>query len=497
MGFSNLSADGSRDQLRLDAGSSIRYTYKTTPRFLNALIRFEPVWTRDKNDRNESMYSSYSNESSTGRMTRLSDFGSYQLRGVIQADGGEYLFRDIFLCAGIATQVIYQSTFKDIQAESTDWVFHDIDDSVIQKQSEENRAENVGDSKQYRFSGELAAGWGRTEVGEYAATALLLVEVLDKHGLLDDQPSYDQMTFLAAMIYDLRRRHMVDDRLRRIEALEEITSYLQSEGLISLSNIRQCYVIQDVWDYYPRNKRVFGSKVTGGIGFYYSRQSSQSGLSGSMYQIVTNEFLNSIGAVDTVSLLSDSYYNFFHPVSSEEQSYLFMRADHSRPLGAHWHFSAWGTGRYYLREETPLRPASLQTAALNGSAWVSLVSATDLEYTDNYMLEGNISLEWLVDSRTSLSVGGNWSYTSLVWSWVDQYLDYDLGELVAANQSRSESRRFLGISSSLDYRISVPTTLMLDLSLRNSRYDYSGGGSDTVESDWSYRVSIGLQHYLF
>jgi hypothetical protein len=335
-------------------------------------------------------------------------------------------------------------------------------------------------------------------IGEYAATSLNIVDVLRKSGLLDEEPSYEQMVELTRRIYELRRKHTIDDRLRRIEALEEIIGYLQSERLIGSLNARQGLLIQDVWDYYPRNKRMFGTQILGGFGSNYSLRSQQGGASSRRGRLYIREYLDSAGIVDTTVIEHSAGYSYRHERNEDEQSYLYFRIDHLRPLNTHWHLSIWGTGRYYLNEDNADSPTIITDAVTASSENSDNASTTRQTYSDHYAIEGNADLEWLLDSRTSLSLGASYSYTNILMKQTYQHYDSDDETYTTVKNMRNESRRYLGASSTFYYRISIPTTITLNLMLLNQRsvYDFNGN-EKSVYSDWTYRVSVALQHYLF
>lgn len=496
--LSTSNQNESQDQLRLSGGSTLRYTYLTQPRFFNCFISFEPRWMAGAQNRNrETAYDVGESRSWSIDSIRIEN-NEYTLRGSTQLTGGQYIAGDLFLQASASASADYRSIYKDVRNDTSYSSYYSTVNNYTSQSSYFRHSDGTQDSKYYSIMSELTAGWGRLHVGEYAATALLIIEVLEENGLLDQDPSYDQMTELTRKIYELRRKHSIDDRLRRIEALQEIIGFLQAEKLIGTLNARQGLLIQDVWDYYPRNKRMFGTQIVGGYGLFHTFRSRQWGGTSSEGRLVTRQFLDSGNVVDTLLREFSSGYNYAHEKEDDEQSYLLIGVDYLRPLGTHWQLGLWGSGRVYLNNDNSASPMMTTQAQTGSSRLAANANATTMTYSDHYAIEGNASLEWLVDSRTSFTFGASWSLSNIVIKSTYQYYDSYLDSLFTTETSYKNSICNLGVSSNFYYRISIPTTLVVNLMLRNQLRTYDRGVQAKDEySDWTYQVSCSLQHYLF
>lgn len=488
----------SSDQLRLSGGSTLRYTFLTQPRFFNCRISFEPRWVAStQNKGRESQYDTGEAQSLSIDSIRTEN-GEYTLHGSTQLTGGQYIAGDLFLQASATATLDYRSIYKNVKNDTSFDSYYSAVNNYRSQSTYSSHLDRTEDSKYYSIMSELTAGWGRLHVGEYAATALQIIEVLDKNGLLDQEPSYDQMTELTKKIYELRRMHSTDDRLRRIEALQEIIGFLQTEKLIGTLNARQGLLIQDVWDYYPRNKRMFGTQIVGGCGLFYTLRSRQWGSTMSEERLITRQFLDSGNVVDTLLSEFSSGYTYAHEKQDDDQSYLLVGVNHVRPLGTHWQLDLWGSGRVYLNNDNSDSPMMTSQAQTASSRLTANTNATTQTYSDHYAIEGNVSLDWLVDSRKSFTFGASWSLSNIVTHTTYQYYDSYLDSLMIYKGWYKNSIRNLGISSTFYYRMSVPTTLIVNLMLRNQRRTYDQDGQNTSEySDWTYQVSCSLQHYLF
>lgn len=488
----------SSDQLRLSGGSTFRYTYLTQPRFFNCRISFEPRWAASAQNRGRESQYDTGVARSWSIDTIRTESGEYTLHGGTQLTSGQYLASDLFLQARANATVDYRSIYKNVREDTSYSSYYSAVNNYTSQSSSFSHSDRTEDSKNYSIFGELTVGWGRLHIGEYAATALQIIEVLEEIGLLDQDPSYDQMTELTRRIYELRRKHSMDDRLRRIESLQEIIGFLQAEKLIGTLNVRQGLLIQDVWDYYPRNKRMFGTQIVGGYGHFHAYRSRQWGTTTSEGRLVTRQFLDSGTVVDTLINEYSFDYNYAKESSDDEQSYLLIDLDHRRPLGPHWQLSLWGTGRIYLNNGNSANPIMTSKTQTAPSRLTANSNATTQTYSDHYAIEGNASLEWMVDSRTSLTFGAFWSLSNIVnhTTYVHYYSYPD--SLVTSEVQHKNSSRNLGLSSTFYYRVSIPTTLSVFLLVQNQRRTYELDGSDKNEfSDWNYQVSCSLQHYLF
>ncbi|MBU0983003.1 MAG: hypothetical protein KKA42_03970 [candidate division Zixibacteria bacterium] len=384
----------------------------------------------------------------------------------LEAQMDNYLAGDMFVSSRLRYDMRYRTSLDDERHDLLDRTSVDsagnmtrtIDDDLVQ---------NDDDSKTHAVSGQLGAGFGRMYDGRYATTALDLVEQARKAGLLQREPTFEEMTGLSELVFYWRNKHAVDSRLHRQEALDDLLAYLHSSGVIPTPGPHGTLLIQDVWDYFPNSSRNFGKRITISVGADCTRESAQNTRKTTYY--TWSETL----APDSTVLIPASdarveSHSYSHPVRENVGFFTAVAIDYNYPVNRRWQLDAHGHFNYYLN-------AYNQTSA-------NVRTDTD----DSYLLSTDLSSRYQYDSRTSATMG----------------IHYDRGRSI---RNRSSYLPDDGLSSSdtwnasstfrLDYRVAVPTTLFVrfNYAWQDTEYDRP---TDSSSHRTNYSVQLGFEHWI-
>lgn len=412
-------------------------------------------------------------------------FGSemFALNATLSTEQGKYLVSDLLLSFEFTASANYGKTLNSSDLrESESKRYYDDEYDLTQYL---DRQTSRGDRKQYGVSSAAAIGWGRIYQGEFAVAAMNFMEVLRKNGLLDGQPTYEQMQELTQIIFEYRMYHSIDSRLRRIECLDSILTYLDTEGIISDPGPRATALVQDVWDYFPQSHRPFGWTIKAGIGYQLSYISSQNAANREYYEFHGRGVDEVATPLDTFYLQHDKHYTYSHYADTLDEKYTFVNFQYLRPLSHHWHLEFSGNLRKYL----------------NGYRMVAVDVGVEqrVEIFNKWLYYASAALTWSVDSRTEFATSASFrhsteknlgTYYDIVYSGISRS--------IVPLDSKSSSSDLVFSASGL-YRLSVPTTLSARVSLFDSWDELLVPSRPQELSEESFRWNVGLtiQHYLF
>jgi len=100
-----------------------------------------------------------------------------------------------------------------------------------------------------RLSAPVSAGYGRIEPVEDLRLALYILEELQKAGKITDVPPEEVIIEMAREISKIKKKRFFDTRIRKIEELHVIDSFLVENNIISSNDINYFAVLNDQWDY--------------------------------------------------------------------------------------------------------------------------------------------------------------------------------------------------------------------------------------------------------
>ena len=209
-------------------GSQLMYRYETVDRVLKLGGSVSGNFSTYDSER-----SSYSSDSlGLNQSNEYINIERYSYRFTVTPsfETRSYLKADLF--AGISGNVsIQHADMPTDEHSSEDYDRYLYDDYIHNRYltSVEDRESNRRDRA---VELRLTPGWGRVYEGQYAATALYMIDELKGNGLLERVPSKKEMLELTEIIYQNRMAHEVDHRLAKIDALNAVTAYLTEIGVI-------------------------------------------------------------------------------------------------------------------------------------------------------------------------------------------------------------------------------------------------------------------------
>jgi hypothetical protein len=448
----------STDELQVLLNSKLVYQYQTIPRFFACSLN---VMSDIGFKNNQSGYGSYNKSASN-----LYEFSSKWMRQhmpniSLSTNMGTYVANDFFMGGSISAQWVYFNRpdgFNSFAASTNQSTVSKSAASYQEAQSLEEKSDYRG----YLLEAEVGPGWGRVYEGKYSATALYMIRELSRCGVLKRQPTYEEMTDLAKMIYKYRLTHYIDRRLFKIEALSGLIKKLVQAGLIDETGPMGYLLIQDVWDFFPVYDRRFGLMLRTGIGFDFEYYSSQ----------------------ETITEPGYTYHHYYgHAAGQQESPYAFAKIDYFRPIGMRWQMDLSGNWKYYFN------PSQWENSLWKNYGYVVTETATHYSYkfSADYDASLNAAIRYIYDSRTS----------AVLNSYYD-FAHYNSSREQDSSRTRSDYvGKNLGIKATMEYRISMPTTLSINL-----YYSHSWDENITdhnVSKYWpqSYSILIYLTHHLF
>lgn len=317
----------------------------------------------------------------------------------------------------------------------------------------------------------LVTGIGRIYEGWYAATALEVIEALRRDRLLLREPNPSEMFILTDMIYRARETQAIDDRLHRIQSLDHIMSYLRDNGVIADTGPYGFLLIQDIWDYYPTERRRFGLKAKAGIGVRLGTSDDDQSETGSLLQSAIYYYPDNDPPYDTAQIPDEySHINRFTHQRSKTVCFLGELA-YCRPISLRWQFNTDFSVEY--------RPESYQLRIDRVRDFAEGTDTGERKYRQetNDWLSVSLNTEWvyLFDNRTTVLLAALTDYRG---EWTTN-TDTDI----------FQATLYPGIT----YRLSVPTSVRL-----SGRFTYSDMNRSVTNTErWSYAVSASISHYLY
>jgi len=499
--------DNSWNRQDLNLSTSLRYRYETVQEFLTTDLSLYTRYDRGTEDYNSTEFQSFGREEMIEGTGSTRSF-SMNLRPSI--DAGKYVYRDFFAAANGYVSFAYSEKPTDRDRFHRRHYYFDGEYYSVSKSY--TTTDRPTDNRQWTIGLEVLPGWGRVYDGVFASTALYMIEELQKNQLLKRVPTRDEMLELTELIYQYRQKHVIDSRIRRLEALTEILTYLRDVGVTDDLGPYGHLVIQDVWDYFPRENRrrmdgryfpvtisrgtsgsrSFGTRVRTGIGADYRYDNRQQTDLRNTESTYTRYHKDSAGIVDTSSGYT-TWHSYYHGKNTSGNVYLTGLVEHHVPVSRKWQVDLSAQARYYIYAD---HDYSLFTAYYRDNRSSERMITEDWEYDDHYSLGFWASALYIVDSRTSLNVQALYNYEQVEYEVTRRQLVYNSSLTGGKHSYHSKYWQFL-LSGGLIYRISIPTTLHINANYYRTS---SEAVRDLVSNDYaddSYELSVSLSHYLF
>jgi hypothetical protein len=420
-----------RDEQAFQIESNINYYRETKTDFL--------LWALRGN-----YYLVNSSPSGSGSHSDLSEPGLH-----FSGEGGTFVISDFFVSSAIDLSWVYIHNLHDINPDRH--------------------------QREYDLCVAIMPGWGRIHDGRFAATAMYIVNELKNNGLLSRPPDNAEMLELTDKIYTFRTEYRVDERLHKIESLKAIIEYLESQGIVETTGPYGYLLIQDVWDYFPKESRRFGFRASAGFGFRYLYITDQ-----------MTDKRESDGQVD--------FHQYSHATRTFESPYIDTRIEFFKPIGMRWQLSLESHWKYYVRQKDRREYFRVAYQPNIGSTMGKYIFRHDSYY--NFLATG--SLRYILDSRTSAIVTAEYELNHY-YRWRDHYrLSPDEEYNHRENITKLETS-YLRLWGEIKYRISIPTTLRVRITMfRNNEQDNDLERNRYLEySKFAYHLSASLVHYIF
>lgn len=471
--------------------SRLAYRYQTVPRFLSTTLDITGSydWEKENTTRNRtgSDFSEIVEEYELSRSESKS--ARRELSTVAYADVGQYLSGDFFASIGASVRFMYEES-----PGATDYYFQDRVDYYaprVRTLLEERSSEHSPDMRHVLVSMVLLPGWGRLYRGNYASTAMYIIEELRSNGVLLREPTHDEMLALCDIVYQNRLEHAVDERIRKIESLDAIMSYLSDVGISDAGNGRACLLIQDVWDYFPRYGRTFGFRARLGPGFDYSHNRDRSTTISDYYRFLSYYDISNPGVVDTLYDYNEHEYRYQSTITEAYDTYLRAIVEYAKPLSRQWQLDLWASGKYYFsshitRAEWYSRYVVDDDGSNAGSSTYGFENDIDSRY--RFDLVGTAT--YILNSRTQLSFRTDYSYE---YFKADPESDF----LLDPDVRETTKKEFL-LAGGVTYRISIPTALTASVGYRHDRPgDASWYYVNSRYTEDRYFAGVSLSHYIY
>ncbi len=329
----------------------------------------------------------------------------------------------------------------------------------------------------------IGPGWGRVYEGQYAATAMYMVDELRKGGVLDRDPSMNEMLQLTEVIYQNRMAHEVDHRLAKIDALNAVTAYLTQIGAITEAGHVSYVLIQDVWDFFPHSSRLFGTQVKVGTGWEYNYSKSYQSRDDYRSRLIYEHHVDSTNILDT--LVNDSNtYNTSHTSRSElDNVFVTIKLKHCRPISIRWQWDSFAELYYYVHAEGLRARYPSSPGPRYRPPGIQLQSAPGID--NYYQFHLGSYGTYIYSSRTNLQI-----YAVLT------YDHYRTLTEPGSNQLRTTKSWDGTLGSALTYRLSIPTALTISAYYRDQgQQNISEADYRTDTGRWSF--SAAISHYLY
>jgi hypothetical protein len=479
-GFLSGNSDHESDSKYLRAGSLIEYRYETVPKTLNASCEVDFDYSTSSAESYSFHVDSLGGQrvSTSGRDDERIGFEFYP-----HIDARSYLDSDYFISSGVNIYGRYmRSPGDEHYARSSDDY---VSGPYLYFRRDRNATVTKSHWWQYAHSVTLGPGWGRVYEGQFSATALYMVDELRDGGVLVRNPTQREMLDLTEIIYQYRLVHSVDKRLTKIEALDAVLDYLVDSGVIDDTGQYGSLLIQDVWDYFPRTSRRFGTIVRAGLGWEHSFDEWQLRRDGESSRLTYHHWADSVAVVDT--LIDTLYSNVDRQTTRyhTNNTFLSVGVDVFRPLSSRWQLDATAELTHYLHiNDTRFR--DLRRFLRKVPRIVRETAPSTVRDPEGYtQLHLSGTGTYICNSRTVLQFAGAVVY------------DYIKGN-TSIYTDDVESRGIFNyvLESNIKYRISIPTTLNAQAEYSKQSYDISDGSdSETDEKRW--RLSVSISHYLF
>ncbi len=333
----------------------------------------------------------------------------------------------------------------------------------------------------YNFTAIVGVGWGHKYVGVYSATANYYIDLLKKNDLLIRNLSNAEMLELTKLIYEHRLEKHYSKRELRIKTFKAITEFLITIGIINQENFLPTFLLEDIWDYFPKDPRYFGFQVQ----VFYEGNTHLDEVENDIYTReynTTNEYsydINNSTLIDSTYSVDSSETvksNSRRTLSGSKNMNLLFT--YEKPLNFKWQFSS------SLRYRVPFITNTISEME-EGDIREDLFDNSDLNF-DN-------TLSFIPTTRTRADFMVNMVYQNRDFirrAYVGRQPNGFYRDSKIKQKSFSILTEFTGT-----YRISIPTNLTVSMRNYYEHFSFTETAKKNTSSILSF--SVGLSHYLY
>ncbi len=306
----------------------------------------------------------------------------------------------------------------------------------------------------FNISAQLGFGVGRTFDGRFGYLALEAIQELEENGLLSRELSKSEFVALAERMYQSLEVHSVDSRLRRIDALSEMTNWLSSIGVISEASPLATLLLLDVWEFYPQDRRLFGVQAR----FNFGAANSQGMFKRQYLEEQLRTSLSTIPPGDTI----------FSSANGNDLKYFrrrvipFFSSDfiYEKPINQKLQLSLFASIRYNLNNDN-----FTKSSEDNIVGFIDNRISTE-RYKGNFQAEFSLKLSKIVSSRTRFDLIAKLRSVNEDYNSVFTNVQTDTNSVVTTIDSEqyiSTYSRNGDFALAMEYRIAVPTTITAEI----------------------------------
>ena len=480
-GYTSIIEDRTGRSNYLFGESEINYRNETTKQVFSLGCTVWGDYSRTKDNRSHNSIRTSQIDVRSSRNVSESSEKTYGFSVAPSFDIRSYLESDLFV--GVSGHVWFDIDEIPKLDDTVHVLYSNAQNDYVVVSERSSQRERDSHTRNRYISLSVGPGWGRVYEGHFAATSLYIVDELRREGIVEREPTAKEMLDLTEIIYQQRSTHEVDHRLAKIDALNELMTFLIQSGIIGDTGHYGYLLIQDVYDYYPKHSRSFGSWIGLGVGWDYNYVKTEESWDDRSMRFIYRYHVDSPTVIDTGSIIHEEDSGKETTRTEVDNTFIYMQAKYHRPISMCWQLDATADLRYYVAAEglkkTSLNPPFTRTRGVIHR----LVPARELE--DYYQLLLDLQGTWIYSSRTSFEA--------------KSALMYDHHNLIPIGDRDSwENHRLWDwrLTAGMTYRIAIPTTLRVSLQ-HLKRHDSTGDNWPPSLNTRSWSFSASISHYLF
>lgn len=406
---------------------------------------------------------------------------SHLIGGGFSGEGRRFVWGDKFFSWHLAWDYGYDGSSYWSESEEERYFYESSGNAerFIHDRKERN---GHAQKRTFNLNGELLIGRGRIYEGRYATTAMFMIDELKARGLLLRNPSTGHMWEFTKLVHASRLQYRIDEREHRALVLDNLLSFLIERQYLEADKAAALFVIEDVWDYFPRRERRFGSDFQFGFGGSDAYENSDWSTDIESYRLSTRAYRDSAGQIDTI----DWYDNRVVETNDENHfwtdDYFLLRLRRCRPLSLRWQWDlstdlVWHVNKRYEIDDPE-----------DGNKWYwhnwrEVAVTSELTYFHDARTEISFVTQFTSKWKEDLLFRPSKGRFTGIWSWAT---------------FRTEERALAAeIQAQVLYRISVPTQLKLTWSHHRKHRDIWHYQYNQHLDTHDFRLTASIIHWLY